>query len=195
MGNYCENVKSAFLEVMIDPTIILQRLLNTPPMRLDTVPRGQGIYALYDHEGRARYIGKTAKCLNERILKRHVGGDGNSHKFSSIYNAGRMFHDRKHPASCSTDGPIAKELRRLFAREYCRAVAIPLPGLSQKELDAIETAAISLAPTEAQSWNHARALDSYEPTEVLDAFVATLGWPRTKVDAIQRQARRWVALR
>ena len=70
--------------------------------------------ALYDHEGHARYIGITAKCLTDRILKRHVGGDNNSHKFSTVYNAGRMFHARKAAASCPRDGKIAKELRRLF---------------------------------------------------------------------------------
>jgi hypothetical protein len=179
---------------MTDLTTILQHLLYTPPVRLDTVPRGQGIYALYDHEGRARYIGFTAKCLNDRIFKRHVGGDGNSHKFSSIYNAGRMFHDPKQPATCSTDGLVAKELRRLFVREHCRAVAIPLPGLSRDQLVVIEAAMLSLAPTEAKSWNYARALEAYEPTEVLDAFLAALVWPRNKLDAIERQARRWLTI-
>jgi hypothetical protein len=176
---------------MTDPKTILHHLLDTVPARLETMPKGRGIYALYDHGGRARYIGITAKCLNDRIFKRHVGGDENSHKFSSIYNAGRMFHARKHPVTCSKDGPVAKKLRRLFVREHCRAVAIPLPRLSKNELLAVESAVLNFAPIEAKSWNETRVLNAYEPTEVLDAFLTTLGWSREKLDAIERQARRW----
>lgn len=175
---------------MTDPANILQRLLNTPPVRLNKVPKGPGIYALYDHMGIARYIGISA-CLNDRVLRRHVGGDGNSHKFSSIYNAGRMFHERKHPATCPSDGPVAKKLRRLFVREHCRTVAVPLPDLSAGERGMIEAAVLSLAPPEAKSWNYARALDAYEPTEALNDFLATLGWSQDKLNAIERQAQRW----
>jgi len=176
---------------MTDPKATLRRLLDMSPARLDTLPKGQGIYALYDHEGQARYIGITTKCLSDRIFKRHVGGDGNSHKFSSIYNAGRMFHTHEHPATCSKDGPVAKELRRLFVREHCRAVAVPLPGLSKDELFVVESAVLSFAPTEAMSWNNARALNAYEPTEQLGPFLTTLGWSRDKLDSIERQSRRW----
>src|SRR3546814_13936299 len=107
--------------------MLLVRTRSFPTRRsadlLETVPQGQGIYALYDHEGHARYIGITAKCLNDRIFKRHVGGDNNSHKFSTVYNAGRMFHARKAAAFCPRDGKIAQELRRLFVREHSLAVA------------------------------------------------------------------------
>ena len=179
---------------MYDPTSILSRLLESTPLRLEAIPQGQGIYALYDHESRARYIGVTAKCLNDRIFKRHVGGDDNSHKYSTIYNAGRMFHSRKVTASCPNDGPIAKELRRLFVREHCRAVAIAIPDLPKDELFDLEAQVLSAAPEEARSWNEARALNAFEPTEALNAFLAEIAWPHEKREAIDRQARRWQAL-
>jgi hypothetical protein len=178
----------------MEPSVVLRRLLQSPPVRLDEIPDEPGIYALYDHLGRPLYIGITAKSLNDRILKRHAAGDGNSHKFSSIYNAGRMFHDRRNAASCPNDGRISKELRRMFARQHCRAVAIPLPGLSKDRLTRIEAAVLAQAPVEAKSWNDARALDAYEPSGALDTFIATLGWSRDRIEAIERQAVRWARL-
>lgn len=179
---------------MYDPTSILSILLESTPTRLKTIPQGQGIYALYDHEGHARYIGITAKCLNDRIFKRHVGGDDNSHKFSTVYNAGRMFHARKAPISCPRDGKIAKELRRLFVREHCRAVAIALPGLSRAELLSLEANVLAAAPADAKSWNDARVLSAAEPIDQLNAFLAKIEWPPEKHLAVNRQAERWQSL-
>jgi len=179
---------------MYDPTSILSRLLESTPARLKTIPQGQGIYALYDHEGHARYIGITAKCLNDRIFKRHVGGDDNSHKFSTVYNAGRMFHARKAPTSCPRDGKIAKELRRLFVREHCRAVAIALPGLSWAELLSLEANVLAAAPADAKRWNDARVLSAIDPVDQLNAFLAAIEWPPEKHLAVDRQAERWKSL-
>jgi hypothetical protein len=176
---------------IVGPKQILDHLLSAPPVRLNAVPTGAGIYALYDHEGRARYIGITAKCLHDRIYKRHVGGDNNSHKFSTIYNAARMFHSRKHPATCMKDGPVSKELRRLFIREHCRAVAIPMYGLEKQKLLEIEAKLLSDAPFESTRWNNVRELQACEPVELLNGFLEELGWPQVKLDAIERQARRW----
>ena len=172
---------------------MLARLLDSAPTKLQSVSKGPGIYALYDHEAKPRYIGITERCLRDRIYSRHTAGDGNSHKFSSIYNAGRMFHSRGHPAICSQDGPIAKELRRLFTRAHCSAVAIPLTDVSMKELRALEVAVLAFAPEQATRWNHVRALEPIEPTELVASFVATLAWPRKKLDAIERQSQRWWA--
>ena len=58
----------------------------------------------------------------------------------------------------------------MFARQHCRAVAIPLPGLSKDRLTRIEAAVLAQAPVEAKSWNDARALDAYEPFGALDSF-------------------------
>lgn len=175
------------------PAPILSQLLGATPMHLSAVPSGPGIYALYDHAGEARYVGITAKCLRDRIFNRHVGGDDNSHKFSSAYNAGRMFHSRRHPGSSAKDGPVAKELRRLFAREHCRAVAIALPALEKKDLFALESEVIALAPASALSWNNARQLDAHEPEEALDAFIDKLGWSPENIAALERQRVRWHA--
>jgi hypothetical protein len=184
--------------------ICLDRLVTMAPVSLVDVPAGPGIYALYDHMGRPRYIGITAKCLNDRICKRHAAGDGNSHKFSTVYNAGRMFHTRYHPATCAADGPIAKELRRLFVRAHCAAVAIPLPGYGMDRLLSLEAEVCDLAPEEMTRWNNARALEPQEPTELLDRLLANLGWPDsnwrlskgrpcvgTRSDFEPRESKRW----
>ena len=174
-----------------DASKCLDTLMNAAPVSLSDVPTGPGIYALYDHSGRPRYIGITAKCLNDRIFKRHAAGDDNSHKFSTVYNAGRMFHSRKDPGTCSADGPIAKELRRLFIRSHCTAVAIPLRGYGKTQLLALEAQVCDLAPDEMTRWNSARVLETEEPTELLDSFQMTLGWPDGKIAAVERQANRW----
>ena len=174
-----------------DGSKCLDTLMNAAPVCLADVPAGPGIYALYDHSGRPRYIGITAKCLNDRIFRRHAAGDGNSHKFSTVYNAGRMFHSRKDSATCSVDGPIAKELRRLFIRSHCAAVAIPFRGYGKTQLLALEAQVCELAPDEMTRWNNARVLETEEPTELLDSFLLSLGWPDGKLAAVERQANRW----
>ena len=175
----------------LDASKCLDTLMNAAPVCLADVPTGPGIYALYDHSGRPRYIGITGKCLNDRIFKRHAAGDGNSHKFSTVYNAGRMFHSRNHPATCITDGPIAKELRRLFIRSHCAAVAVPLPGYGKPQLLALEAKVCEMASDEMTRWNNARALKAEEPAELLARFLVTLGWPDGKLAAVERQALRW----
>jgi hypothetical protein len=165
--------------------------MSSRPEPLANVPDGRGIYALYDHEDEPRYIGITGKDLRDRIYSRHAAGDGNSHKFSTVYNAGRMFHTRKHPATCSTDGVVAKELRRSFARTYCAAVAIPLEVASFEELSALEREVCRLAPPDALRWNNSRALEAIEPTDLVDDLLRSLGWDSRRLDALDRQAERW----
>lgn len=177
----------------MQPAAILSRLLDAAPMQLSAAPRGPGIYALYDHAGDARYVGITAKCLRDRIFNRHVGGDDNSHKFSSAYNAGRMFHSRRHSGTCAKDGPVAKKLRRLFVREHCRAVTISLQNVPRDELFALEAEVIALAPAGALSWNNLRRLRAHEPEEALDAFIDKLGWSPQNIAALERQRVRWQA--
>ena len=175
----------------MSPETILERLMESPKDRLTALPTDQGVYALYDHEGAARYIGVTEMGLKKRIHNYHVGGDGNSHKFSTIYNAGRMFHTRDDPYTNARDGRVAKELRRMFSRRYCSAVGIPLPELSKMELYALETKVLRIAPKQALSWNDARALDACEPIELLNDFLKEISWPSAKLEAIARQTGRW----
>lgn len=175
----------------MSPDAILSGLLSAPPIQLDALPTEQGIYALYDHTGTSRYIGITQMGLKRRIWNYHVGGDDNSHKYSTIYNAGRMFHSRNDIQTDKLDGPVAKKLRRLFARQHCRAVGIPLPGLDKAELFAIETEVRRLAPAEALSWNNLRGLDAYEPVEAVDAFLKKILWEPKLLAAVARQSERW----
>lgn len=175
------------------PENALAQLTTTRPLRLDALPVSPGLYALYDHERQIRYLGVTAKELKERILKRHVAGDGNSHNFSSAYNAGRMWHDRKHANSDPLDGKIAKELRREFAKANCRASVLSLPGWNEQSLKRLEAELISIAPAHVLAWNNRRQLHPTEPTVALDAFLMELNWPDDKIAAIDRQAERWEA--
>jgi hypothetical protein len=173
------------------PQDILDHLHGAPAQRLSDLPEGQGLYALYDHSGQPRYIGSTTMGLRRRIHDYHAGGDGNSHKFSTVYNAGRMFHARKDPFTDAEDGKIAKKLRRLFARSQCSAVGLELPGISKQELFDLETKVYRLAPPETISWNHARSLPTIDPGRSLDQFIDNLAWPTPWLDAIDRQAARW----
>ena len=173
---------------------ILKHLLDSDPARLDELPTGRGIYAPYDHARKPRYIGITGNLI-DRIFKRHVGGDGNSHKFSTIFNAGRMFHNRKIEGSNKIDGSIAKGLRRVFAREYCSAVAIPLPQLVDNQLRELEAEVIGLAPHEAILWNGSRVLEAIEPESRVNELLAKLSWPAEHLQAIERQAAVWRALK
>ena len=81
-------------------------------LALDRLPDKQGLYGLLDHTGRLRYVGMTTMPLKRRIAQYHVAGDGNSHKYSCAYNAGLLWHDRKHPLSDEKDGRVAKRARR-----------------------------------------------------------------------------------
>lgn len=175
----------------MNPKTVLERLLGNPAVQLDDLPVQQGVYALYDHEGSARYIGVTEMGLRKRIHRYHVGGDGNSHKFSTIFNAGRMFHTRDDAFTHPGDGRTAKELRRLFSRKCCRAVGLALPQLPKAELYALEADVRRIAPDSALSWNDVRALDAYEPSEFLDEFLKEIHWPDAKLEAVARQAERW----
>lgn len=169
---------------------VLQRLTTQEPVRLfEVTSRDAGVYALYDHEQRPAYIGLTTD-LRHRIWSNHPAGDGNSHKFSTAYNAGRMFHCRKDSRSCPNDGPVAKKLRALFAREYCGAVIYPLPGFTKHDLDPIEVALRRMAPPEATRWNDIKALDACEPAELVDQLLARLNWNTIQIAAIERQAER-----
>lgn len=174
-----------------DPQTILDHLLGTTPLRLEDIKsRVSGIYTLYDHELRPAYIGETTD-FRDRIYSKHASGDGNSHKFSSAYNAGRMFHARKDPRTCGKDGKVAKALRTAFAREFCRAVILEIPGLTRDELRQIEAQVLGLAPSEAKRWNDSRALAASEPFELVDQLLQDLDWDQTRLGAIERQANRW----
>jgi hypothetical protein len=101
-----------------------------------------------------------------------------------------MFHCRKNPSSCPTDGPVAKKLRTLFARQYCGAVVYPLPGFTKHDLDPVEVALRRMAPAEATRWNDIKTLDAREPAELVDQLLTKLNWNAAQRAAIERQAAR-----
>jgi hypothetical protein len=178
----------------LDLDHVLRRLITQEPVKLSEVTsRHAGVYALYDHERRPAYIGLSTD-LRRRVWSNHAAGDGNSHKFSTAYNAGRMFHCRKNPYSCPTDGSMAKRLRTLFAREYCGAVIYPLPNFTKHDLDRVEVALRRMAPAEATRWNDIKTLDAREPTELVNQLLTTLNWNAVQQAAIVRQAARHRAL-
>lgn len=102
-----------------------------------------------------------------------------------------MYHERKNKLSNQVDGSIAKNLRRAFAREYCRAVAVTLPEVSFSALLELESDVIGLAPSEAILWNGARALPAFEPTRLIEDLLKKLRWPDEHIQALQRQEQVW----
>lgn len=82
-------------------------------------------------------------------------------------------------------------LRRAFAREHCRAVALSIPHLTKNQLWSLEGAVLEIAPPEVKIWNNIKQLEGCEPTELLDDLLASLNLADEEVAAIDRQAVRW----
>jgi DNA polymerase-3 subunit epsilon len=176
----------------VPPSDILSFLLQATPERTNLAPKDQrGIYGLFDHHGRLRYIGSTSsktQTFYERIHQRHrTGSEDSSHYFSRMYNTGRMWRKRNDPATAA-DGKIAKVLRNEFVAEYCRAIWMPLPDSS--DIAGLERDVIALAPAEAVAWNR-RATEVYdEPENLVDAIIAKLGYGAGDLAALERQKQR-----
>ncbi|ETX27460.1 exonuclease domain-containing protein [Roseivivax isoporae] len=175
------------------PEDILQQLLAATPAFTRDAPRDQrGIYALIDHLGRIRYIGSTSsrsQTLYERIHQRHrTGSEDSSHYYSRMYNTGRMWRQRNHPAT-KADGDIAKKLRNEFIAEHCRAVWVALPD--EVNIAALEHAALRIAPTEMIAWNY-RGTEAYEePVDLVDQTITRLGLNASERAALDRQRQRF----
>lgn len=178
----------------------LSLLLEQKPTPLAELTGGGGLYSLTDEHGVVRYIGETGMPFYRRINNYHCAGDDNSHKFSTVFNAGRLWQmssvdvsPAKRAVSDHADGRIAKELRCLFARSRCMARIVDLPHLTTPERKRLEDGVLALAPPENKRWNDSRLLDPYEP-DGLDDFLAQISWPSMRVEAVERQGRRWDSL-
>lgn len=156
--------------------------------RLEDLPEEQGLYALLDHTGAMRYIGMTTMTIRRRVARYHVAGDGNSHKYSCAYNAGLLWHDRRDPRSDSADGRISKKARRDFARTTCRAIGVPLPGLTPASLARIEREVIGLV--RHPDWNDSKSIDAMEVDD--QVRVMTSMWSHRERMAMERQRERWM---
>jgi hypothetical protein len=172
-------------------TNVLDALLKQTPTRLPNLPKVGGIYMLYDHTGKAKYIGMTSpeKGFYDRIYKRHRSGSEDRHKYSSYYNVGRMWRDRDNAQDC-LDSKTSKKLRNKFIEKYCSAAYVEIE-LSKLELRALEDKVIKIAPMEVKPWNsnqmEVRLLD--EPIELVDIIIAELNFSKSQVDAINRQGK------
>jgi hypothetical protein len=183
-----------------DPAEYLDLLLHLPPTSLPSLSGGGGLYSLTDENGIVRYIGETGNSFFDRIHNRHCAGDDNSHKYSTVFNAGRLWQPAscdknaiKHATNDQTDGKHAKALRTRFARTRCFARTIHLPDLAAADRKEIEAAILRLAPAENKVWNDSRNLTSYEP-EGIEAFMREIGWPVHRIEAAERQKARWDSL-
>ena len=91
----------------------------------------------------------------KRIHGYHCAGDDNSHKFSTIFNAGRLWgmssrdvSPAKRALYVKEDADTAKTLRRLFARARCFARTVDLPELAKHDRLSLEAAVLALVPAE-----------------------------------------------
>lgn len=176
---------------MMPPTAALEALTTAPLIRLENVPRNvPGLYLLHDHEQVPRYVGKTMN-LWHRVWSNHCAGDENSHKFVAAYNAGRLWHSRKNALSDAGDGKVAKELRKLLAREFCRARALPLPTISEYDLGVLEDRVRAIAPEPINDWNDIKQIPTMEPVELVDRLLDQIGWTADQRAKLDRQAARW----
>ena len=156
----------------MDASGILESLLNGPVVQLSALPRAHGVYALIDHTGVNRYIGKAVKTdFNNRINHRHTtGSEANSHKFSHTYSTGRMWRakDDKAPAA-----KMVKEFRTIFIRHYCRARFVELDDRIEN-ISHMEASVIALAPESAIDWNARRSHRCDEPVQLVDDLLLKL---------------------
>lgn len=179
---------------------ILAALCESTPRRLEGLPETFGLYALWDHAGVIRYIGCTPKAtegFRVRVGNKHVtGSEGRSHKFSHAYCTGRMwrYQRRLHPAASGSeqlesDAKLAKQLRSLFIREYCRATLVEIPRISEQDyfryLTDLEAETKRLAPNGMKLWDGVRFAAGIEPTELVDVLLRR--YPELEA-ACERQA-------
>jgi hypothetical protein len=170
----------------MDPKHILQALRDSVPMGLVDLPGRFGLYALWDHTSQIRYIGCTPKRtegFDQRVGHKHVtGSEGRSHKFSHAYCTGRMWRYVKglHPVGSQTaqrdeDARLAKRLRTLFIRRYCRVTIVEVAEIGGDyfaDLVRLETDTKLLAPESMKLWDGLRFTPHGEPEELVDALLA-----------------------
>ncbi len=178
------------ISTRLSPRNVLHALTTSSPVRLDSLPREHGIYALHDHTGAIRYVGITANDkfgFNGRINSRHVSGsEERSHKFSHAYNTGRMWRDKKDQ---SPDAKAAKALRSAFIRRHCKATFVVVPKVFHAQLPALELAVQDLAPSGMLDWGSTRTFVALpEPRDLVDVILNELSFSTEQRAAVDRQA-------
>ena len=171
----------------MDSIDIFRKLTSADPKPLIGLPDSFGIYALWDHEGKIRYIGCTPKAtegFRVRVENKHVtGSEGRSHKFSQAYCTGRMWRYCKKldPESAlraqnSDDAKLAKKLRTLFIRKYCGITFMEIPNNGSQNyfsyLTSLESEVQNLAPTSMTEWEGIGFSPFAESSELVDQLIA-----------------------
>lgn len=128
--------------------------------------------------------------IRKRVEQYHVAGDGNSHKYSSVYNGGLLWSERKHPSNNKADGRIAKKLRRLFCRARCTATGIIMPDHNELMLREIETQVIDILGSQL-SWNGKKVLP-VEMIAINDIRSSGIHMTSDDLSALERQNQRWI---
>ncbi|KAA9129680.1 hypothetical protein F3N42_15055 [Marinihelvus fidelis] len=166
---------------------VLAQLTESTPEPLSELSNDFGLYALWDHEGQIRYIGCTPKAtegFRTRITNKHVtGSEGRSHKFSQAYCCGRMWrYCRKlHPEIAGAhqselDAKLAKKLRTIFIRTYCKATYVQVPNDPTsanyfESLTNLESEVQQLASPGMRAWEGIRFTSLEEPTALVDELL------------------------
>jgi hypothetical protein len=180
---------------------ILEKLRTSELQPLTDLPEKFGIYALWDHEKKIRYIGCTPKAtegFRTRVGSKHVtGSEGRSHKFSQAYCAGRMWRYCKKfdpsaalSAQDSNDAKLAKKLRTLFIRKHCGVTFVEISadecaGNYSSFLTSLESEILVLAPPSMRLWERIGFSPVKEPVVLVDELLEE--HPSLK-DAAERQA-------
>jgi hypothetical protein len=195
---FCHSKYGLVIAQMLEPRSVLDALTSREPVALEMLPNEHGVYALYDHTGQVRYFGVTTADkigFRNRINSRHVtGSEGRSHKFSHAYNTGRMWRNRaKRTLEDMRDAKIAKDLRTIFCRRYCRATyySVPVSSVARDyfgELTALEMQIQSIASPSMRRWERLHFVAEDEPKEMVDALIDELGYSSELRRALERQA-------
>ncbi|WP_418512144.1 hypothetical protein [Corallibacter sp.] len=180
---------------------ILENLRTSEPQLLTDLPETFGIYALWDHEKKIRYIGCTPKAtegFRKRVGSKHVtGSEGRSHKFSQAYCTGRMWRYCKKldpsaalNAQDPNDAKLAKRLRTLFIRKHCRVTFVEISAEKRAGnyfsfLTSLESEVLALAPSSMRLWEKIGFSSLKEPIVLVDELLEEN--PKLK-DAAERQA-------
>ena len=166
---------------------ILEELRTSEPQPLTDLPEKFGIYALWDHEKKIRYIGCTPKAtegFRTRVGSKHVtGSEGRSHKFSQAYCTGRMWrYCKKFDPSAAliaqdlNDAKLAKKLRTLFIRKHCRATFVEISadecaGNYFSFLTSLESEVLALSPSSMRLWERIEFSSVKEPVFLVNELL------------------------
>lgn len=175
---------------LLDIRNALEALLHGVALPLTDLPRRRGVYALIDHTGETKYIGKADRTnFADRINNRHTtGSEANSHKFSHTYNTGRMWRAKNDD---SDDARKVKSFRTAFIRHYCRARVFEIDA-DPLVIEGVESQLRRIAPSDATEWNDKRVHTAIEPENLVNELLTLTKSGPSLLAAMERQQRRFL---